>query len=68
VGIRNEVIDLYLNYKTKNRARDSYLQLWDYNSSTNLAQAFAHIKYDVSEKVTMNAGLNTQLFSLNNYK
>lgn len=66
VGIRNEVIDLYLNYKTKNRASDSYLQLWDYNSSTNLAQAFAHVKYDVSEKVTMNAGLNTQLFSLNN--
>jgi hypothetical protein len=66
VGIRNEVIDLYLNYKTKNRASDTYLQLWDYNSSTNLAQAFAHVKYDVSERLTMNAGLNTQLFSLNN--
>lgn len=66
VGIRNEVIDLYLNYKTKNRAGDTYMQLWDYNSSTNLAQAFAHVKYDVSERLTMNAGLNTQLFSLNN--
>lgn len=66
VGIRNEVMDLYLQYKTKNRAKDSYVQLWDYSNSTNLAQVFAHLKYDVSERLTMNVGLNSQLFSLNN--
>jgi len=42
------------------------VQLWDYSNSTNLAQVFAHLKYDVSERLTMNVGLNSQLFSLNN--
>ncbi|MBP6624388.1 MAG: TonB-dependent receptor [Chitinophagaceae bacterium] len=65
-GIQDEIIGLNLYYKTKDRIFDNYKQIWDYNSSTNLAQAFAHIKYNVSEKLTLNAGLHAQLFLLNN--
>ena len=65
-GIQDEIIGLNLYYKTKNRIFDDYKQIWDYNSTTNFAQAFAHIKYNLTEKLTMNAGIHTQLFFLNN--
>jgi hypothetical protein len=57
---------LNLFYKTKERIDDNYNQIWDYNSSTNLAQAFAHLKYNFTEKLTMNAGVHSQMFFLNN--
>lgn len=65
-GIQDEIIGINLFYKTKNRINDNYIQIWDYNSTTNLAQAFAHVKYHVSDKLTLNAGVHTQLFFLNN--
>ena len=65
-GIQDEIIGLNLYYKTKNRLLDDYKQIWDYNSTTNLAQAFAHLKYTISEKLILNAGIHSQLFFLNN--
>ena len=65
-GIQDEIIGLDLFYKTKERIFDDYKQIWDYKSSTNLAQAFAHLKYNITEKLTLNAGLHAQLFFLNN--
>ncbi len=65
-GITDEIIGLNLFYKTKERIDDNYNQIWDYNSSTNLAQAFAHLKYNFTEKLTMNAGVHSQMFFLNN--
>jgi hypothetical protein len=65
-GIQDEIIGLNLFYKTKERIDDNYNQIWDYNSSTNLAQAFAHLKYNFTEKLTMNAGVHSQMFFLNN--
>lgn len=65
-GIQDEIIGLDLFYKTKENIAQSYKQVWDYNSSTNLAQAYAHLKYNLSEKWTMNAGLHTQYLALNN--
>jgi hypothetical protein len=65
-GIQDEVIKLDLFYKTKDNIIQPYKQVWDYNSSTNLAQAFAHLKYNLTEKLTMNAGIHSQLFFLNN--
>ncbi len=65
-GIQDEIIGLDLFYKTKENIGQSYKQVWDYNSNTNLAQAFAHVKYNLSEKWTMNAGLHTQYLALNN--
>jgi hypothetical protein len=67
-GIQNEYIGLYLYYKTKNRIIDEYNQIWDYNSYTNLARGFAQLKYNFSERITLNAGLHSQYFSLNQSK
>jgi len=64
-GIQDEIIDLYLFYKNKNRIIDDYKQIWDYNSNTNLAQAYVHLKYNLTEKITMNAGMHAQRFFLN---
>ena len=65
-GIQDEVIGLDLFYKTKDNIIQPYKQIWDFNSSTNLAQAYAHVKYNLTEKLTMNAGIHSQLFLLNN--
>ena len=65
-GIQDEIIGLDLFYKSKNMILDSYQQIWDYNSSTNLAQAFAHFKYSLTEKLNLNAGVHAQQFFLNN--
>lgn len=65
-GIQDEIILLNLDYKTKNNVNDNYQQVWDYNSSTNLARAFVQMKYSVTERLTLNAGLHSQLFFLNN--
>jgi len=67
-GVQYEIIGLNLFYKTKARIFEDYNQIWDYNSSTNLAQAFAHLKYNLSEKLTVNAGLHSQYFLLNQSK
>lgn len=66
VGIQDEVIELDLSNKTKGNINQPYKQIWDYNSNTNLAQAFAHFKYNATEKLTINAGIHSQLFFLNN--
>ncbi|MFZ4796913.1 MAG: TonB-dependent receptor, partial [Bacteroidia bacterium] len=66
VGLQHEVIGLDLYYKTKERIFDNYKQIWDYNSNTNLTQVFAHFKYNITEKIALNTGIHSQLFSLNN--
>lgn len=65
-GIQDEIIGLDLFNRSKENINQSYKQIWDYKSSTNLAQAFTHFKYNVTEKLTINAGLHAQLLSLNN--
>ena len=68
VGLQDEIIALNLYYKTKNNIIEPYKQIWDYNSYTNLAQAFAVLKYNITDKLTLNAGLHAQVFLLNNSK
>jgi hypothetical protein len=68
VGIQEEQIGLNLFYKAKNRIDESYTQIWDYESSTQLAQAFAHVKLNPTEKITINAGVHAQMFFLNHSK
>jgi len=65
-GIQDELMGLNLFYKTKDNGIADWKQVWDYNSYTNLAQAFVHGKYNLSEKLTLNAGLHSQKFFLNN--
>ncbi len=66
LGFQAEYMDLYLFDRTKRNQRENWVQVWDYNSNTTLAQTFAHIKYDISEKFVLNTGLHAQKFFLNN--
>jgi hypothetical protein len=66
IGVQDELIGLNLYYKTKERITDNWKQIWDYNSYTSLAQAYVHAKYNFSDKLTLNAGIHSQLFFLNN--
>jgi hypothetical protein len=66
IGIENQLLGLDLNYKTKQRSIDDFKQIWDYNDQTNLAQAYLQAKYNLSEKITINAGMHAQKFFLNN--
>ena len=66
IGIQDELIGLNLYYREKRDIQSDWKQVWDYNSYTNLAQACAHIKYSFSDKLTLNAGIHSQLFFLNN--
>jgi len=66
IGIQDELIGLNLNYRTKDKIDADWKQVWDYNSYTNLAQAYAHVKYSFNDQLTLNAGLHSQLFFLNN--
>ena len=65
-GIQDEIIDLELNYKTRNNFFIPEKQIWDYQGSTNLAQAFSQIKYTVSSNLSLNGGLHVTYFALNN--
>lgn len=64
-GIQNELMSLYLNYRTRNQQVD-WKQVWDYDSYTNLTQAFVHANYNLGEKLTWNVGMHAQKFFLNN--
>lgn len=66
VGIQDEIIDVNLSLKTKDHIFAPEKQIWDYSSSTNLIQAFAHLKYSLSSKLTLNAGVHSQYLALNN--
>ncbi len=65
-GVQAEYMNLYLFNRDKQRENDDWTQIWDYNSYTTLAQAYAHLKYNISKKITMNIGVHAQEFFLNN--
>ena len=65
VGIQDELIGLNLYYREKRDIQSVWKQVWDYNSYTNLAQVYAHLKYSINDKLTLNAGLHSQHFFLN---
>lgn len=65
VGVQDELIGLKLYYRFRRESPD-WKQVWDYDSYTNLAQAYIHAKYTISEKLTLNTGLHAQQFFLNN--
>ena len=64
-GIQDELMGLNLYYRIRDRIISDWTQIWDYNSYTNLAQAYVHAKYSFNEKLTLNAGVHAQLFFLN---
>jgi hypothetical protein len=58
IGFEDQLLGLALYYKTKQRPIDNFKQIWDYNSQTNFAQGYAQLKYNVSEKITLNTGIH----------
>ena len=66
MGVQDEYIGLDLYYKTKDNIFAPEKQIWDYQSNTNLVQSFAHLKFSISERLTLNAGLHAQYLLLNN--
>ena len=65
-GMQAEYMNLDLFNRFRRREGEEWSQIWDYNSYTTLAQVYAHLKYNISEKLTLNAGLHAQQFFLNN--
>ncbi|MEI6172337.1 MAG: TonB-dependent receptor, partial [Bacteroidota bacterium] len=65
-GMQAEYMKLDLFNRFRRREGEEWSQIWDYNSYTTLAQVYAHLKYSISEKLTLNAGLHAQQFFLNN--
>jgi hypothetical protein len=65
IGLQNEIIGLNLYYRTKQSIDADWLQIWDYNSATNLSQGFAHLKYSFNDRWSINAGLHAQYVFLN---
>lgn len=65
IGVQDEVIGLNLFYRTKGNINAAWQQIWDYDSYTNLAQAYAHAKYSFNDRFTLNAGIHSQYFFLN---
>ena len=66
IGVQDETIGLNLFYKTKDNIQTDWKQVWDNNSYTNLAQVYFQTKYSINNKITLNAGLHSQRFFLNN--
>ena len=65
IGLIDELIGLDLDYKTKQNIFAPEQQIWDYQSNTNLMQGYAHLKYSISNKLTLNAGVHSNYFVLN---
>jgi hypothetical protein len=65
-GMQAEYMNLDLYNRNRRREGEEWNQIWDYNSYTTLAQVYAHLKYNISDKLTLNAGLHAQQFFLNN--
>lgn len=65
IGIQDELIGLNLYYRTKIDVNAAWQQVWDYDSYTNLAQAYVHSKYSFNDKWVLNAGIHSQYFFLN---
>ncbi len=66
VGIQDELLGIKLYDKTKMNINDGFKQVWDKDTTTHLAQAFAELKYKLSERITVNAGLHAQKLFINN--
>lgn len=64
-GVIAEVLNLNLFYRDRNYT-PYWLQIWDTHDYTSLLQAYAHTKYNVNDKLTLNIGLHSQFLTYNN--
>lgn len=64
VGVLEEMFHLNLYYRNRNWTPD-WIQIWDFNDYTHLIQGYGHMKYNFSDKLTMNLGVRSQYLTLN---
>ncbi len=59
--------ELYLHLFDRRRQYTPYWkQIWDFNDYTTLVQGYMHVKYNFTDKLTLNAGVHSQWLTLNN--
>ncbi len=63
-GIQDQLINMDLYYRLRRNTPD-WMQIWDNNNSTHLAQAYAHMKYNITDKLMANLGIQAQKLFLN---
>lgn len=63
-GVLEELVHLNLFYRNRNWSPD-WIQIWDFNDYTSLVQGYGHMKYNFSDKLTLNLGVRTQYLTLN---
>lgn len=68
IGLQDEIIAVDLFNQNKPNVFAPEKVIWDYNGTTNLAQAYAHLKVQLTEKLTLNSGIHSQYFFLNQSK
>ena len=68
-GAQDELMNLDLYYRTRRDLADprGWTRIWNDNNNTNLAQAFVHVKYNITPRLTLNAGLHAQKLFLNSF-
>jgi outer membrane receptor protein involved in Fe transport len=68
IGLQDEIIAVDLFNQNKPNVFAPEKVIWDYKGTTNLAQAYAHLKVQLTEKLTLNSGIHSQYFFLNQSK
>ncbi len=64
-GAIGEILQLNLNARSLD-SNKVWNQYWDYKNSTSLIQLYGQAKYRFNEKLTLNAGIHSQILTLNN--
>jgi hypothetical protein len=65
IGAIGEIINLNLNARSLD-TNNIWNQYWDYTNYTSLIQGYVQAKYKFTDKLTLNAGVHSQLLVLNN--
>lgn len=64
-GAIAEIMNLNLYYRNR-EFTPTWNNIWDFNDFTQLYQGYAHGKYNINDKLTLNLGLHGQFLALNN--
>lgn len=65
IGAIEELIDINLFYRDRVSPPHNWVQIWDFKGNTSLMQGYAHLKYDLSDRLVANVGLHAQYLTLN---
>jgi len=65
-GLQNEFIGTDQFYRYRKNEMEPWTKQLDGKNNTSLSQGYLHLKYRFGEKTTLNTGLHSQYFHLNN--